>query len=176
MRLLFGSLQLSGVKLTCDVLVASLHIFPLAKSQAQGLPALPSIVLENCGPEIREQVRKAYTDAQTKPRDAQASGWLGMTLHTYEQYEFASVCYERAHLLAPTEFRWAYYLGVVQAELGKQHEVATAFKAALRQDPNHLPAQLRLANALLAASQLSESRKWKIGLTRSNFRKCTFVT
>lgn len=127
--------------------------------QAQTLPELPTIVFDNFEPEIREQVRKAYSAAQAKPRDAQANGWLGLTLHTYEQYDFAAMCYERAHLLAPTEFRWAYYLGMVQAELGKQSEAAATFKTALRHDPNHLPAQLRLADALLAAGQLNESRQ-----------------
>src|SRR5204863_4714868 len=81
------------------------------------------------------------------------------TLHTYEQYEGAALCYERAQLLAPTEFRWVYYLGIVQAALGKQGEAAAAFKAALKLDPNHLPAQLRLAEALLAANQFGESQQ-----------------
>ncbi len=139
-------------------LFSCLCFFPLAL-RAQTLPDLPTIVFENFESEIREQVSKAYSAAQAKPRDVQANGWLGMTLHTYEQYEFAAVCYERAHLLAPAEFRWAYYLGMVQAELGRQREAAVAFKAALRQDPNHLPAQLRLADALLADGQLSESRQ-----------------
>jgi protein O-mannosyl-transferase len=135
---------------------------------AQTLPELPTVVFENFESEIREQVRKAFTSAQAKPRDAQANGWLGMTLHTYEQYDFAAICYERAHQLAPSEFRWAYYLGIVQAELGKQSEAATAFKAALRQDPHHLPAQLRLADALLAAKQLNESRQLYESLVKRN--------
>src|SRR5262245_38013347 len=104
-------------------LFSCLFFFPLT-SRAQTLPDLPAIVVESFGPEMREQVRKAYTDAQAKPRDAQASGWLGMTLHTYEQYESAAICYERAHRLAPAEFRWAYYLGIVQAALGRNGEAA----------------------------------------------------
>jgi tetratricopeptide (TPR) repeat protein len=49
---------------------------------------------------------------------------------------------------------------MVQAELGKQREAATAFKAALRQQPDYVPAQLRLADALLADRQLIESRQF----------------
>lgn len=126
---------------------------------AQVLPELPNVVFEEFDPEIREQVRKAYDGAKAKPRDSEAIGWLGMTLHTYEQYESAETCYERALRLAPNEFRWAYYLGIVQAELGKSSEAVTAFKTALRRDPEHLPAQLRLADALLAAGQLDESKR-----------------
>jgi tetratricopeptide (TPR) repeat protein len=137
-------------------------------SNAQVLPELPAVAFDNFDPEIREQIRKAYDTAQAKLRDAEASGWLGMTLHTYEQYESAATCYEKALRLAPNEFRWAYYLGIVQAELGKSSEAATAFKTALRHDPDHLPAQLRLADALLAAGQLSESKRLYETIVRRN--------
>jgi tetratricopeptide (TPR) repeat protein len=156
---LHHSLQKAGRWAALAALFSCLLLFPQVL-RAQTPPELPAIVVENFATEIREQVSKAYADAKAKPRDAQASGWLGMTLHTYEQYEFATVCYERAHLLAPAEFRWAYYLGITQAALGKQREAATAFKAALKLDPDHLPTQLRLADALLAASQLGESRQF----------------
>ena len=149
----------AGTLAAAAVIVTCLCFFP-PTLRAQTLPDLPPVIAENFGPELREQVSKAYAGARAKPRDAQANGWLGMTLHTYEQYEFAAVCYERAHLLAPTEFRWAYYLGITRAELGQQREAASAFRAALRQDPDHLPAQLRLADALLAAGQLGESRQF----------------
>lgn len=135
---------------------------------AQTLPEFPVLSVENFEPDIRAQISKAYADAKAKPRDAQASGWLGMTLHTYEQFDFAEVCYERAHKLAPAEFRWAYYLGIVLAALGKQQEAATAFKAALKLDPNHLPAQLRLADALLAAGQFTESRQSYEAIVKRN--------
>lgn len=158
MRNLQDLSQQAGTLAATAVIVTCLCFFPPAL-RAQTLPELPVVAAEGFGPEVREQVRKAYADAQSKPRDAQANGWLGMTLHTYEQYEFAAICYERAHLLAPTEFRWAYYLGIVQAALGKQREAAAAFKAALRQEADHLPAQLRLADALFAAGQLSESQQ-----------------
>ncbi|MGE0882674.1 MAG: tetratricopeptide repeat protein [Blastocatellales bacterium] len=137
---------------------AALCLFPLPM-KGQSLPDLPEIVFDNFETDIREQVRKALADAKAKPRDALANGWLGMTLHTYEQYEFAAICYQRAHLLEPMEFRWAYYLGMTQAELGKQSEAAASFKAALRVDKDHLPAQLRLADALLADGQMTESRQ-----------------
>lgn len=139
-------------------------------ARAQTLPALPLVAAENFAAEIREQVQKAYEAAKAKPRDAEASGWLGMTLHAYEQYDLAVVCYERAHLLAPKEFRWAYYLGMTRAELGRQREAAEAFRAALRLEPGHLPAELRLAEALLADGQFAESRQLYEALAKKNSR------
>lgn len=127
---------------------------------AQTLPDLPKVTVENFGAEIREQIRKAIAEAATKPRDAEANGRLGMVLQTYEQYEMAAVCYERARRLSPTEFRWAYYLAVVQAAAGKHAEAALTFKDSIRLKPDYLPAQLRMADALLAAGQSAEAAKF----------------
>lgn len=137
------------------VLALALNISALA----QTLPELPAVAVESFGAEIREQIRKAIAEAQAKPRDAEANGRLGMALQTYEQYELAAVCYQRARLLAPTEFRWAYYLAVVQAAAGNHSQAASAFKEAIRLKPDYLPAQLRLADALVAAGQSAEAAK-----------------
>jgi tetratricopeptide (TPR) repeat protein len=146
----------------CFVLPASVG------SQAQSLPDLPHLVFDNFATEIREQLRKAYAIAQERPRDAEAVGRLGMTLHTYEEHVFAAVCYERARRLAPEEFRWVYYFAIDQAALGKHTEAIDAFKEALRQRPDYLPAQLRLADSLLAAGQLGESRQLYETITKKN--------
>lgn len=127
--------------------------------RAQTLPDFPPVVAENFGSEIKEQIRKAYAEAQAKPRDAEANGRLGMTLQTYEQYEHAAVCYERARRLSPTEFRWVYYLAVVRAAAGNQAKAAQAFKEAVALKSDYLPAQLRLADALFAAGQMDEARQ-----------------
>ncbi len=116
--------------------------------------------MESFGAEIREQLRKAIAEAAAKPRDAETNGRLGMTLQTYEQYELAAVCYQRARLLAPKEFRWSYYLAVVQAAAGKHAEAALTFKDALRLKPDYLPAQLRLADALVDVGQSAEAAKY----------------
>src|SRR5262245_7551953 len=96
--------------------------------RAQTLPALPTVSFENFAPEIREQARKAYTEAQANPRDAEASGRLAMILHTYEAYDIAAICYERARQLSPEDFRWAYYYAIVKAALGSHNEAINAFK------------------------------------------------
>jgi tetratricopeptide (TPR) repeat protein len=136
--------------------------------QAQTLPDLPPASFENFAPEIRDQARKAYADAQARPRDAEAVGRLGMTLHTYEEYQGAAVCYERGRRLAPDEFRWVYYLGIVQAALGKHIEAAVVFKEAMRLRPDYLPARLRFADSLLASGQRLESRPLYEAVVKKN--------
>jgi tetratricopeptide (TPR) repeat protein len=139
-------------------LVALCLLWPPVVLQAQSLPDLLRLVFDNFTPEIREQMRKAYAAAEARPQDAEAVGRLGMTLHTYDEYEGAAICYQRARRLAPDEFRWVYYLAIVQSALGKHSEAASVFKEAIRQRPDYLPAQLRLADSLLAAGQRLESQ------------------
>jgi protein O-mannosyl-transferase len=141
-----------------SILFASYVFLLPVLSQAQALPDLPQLVFDDFAPEIREQMRKAYAAAQASPRDAEAVGRLGMTLHTYDESEGAAVCYERARRLAPDEFRWVYYLGIVQASLGKHGEAADVFKEAVSRRPDYLPAQLRLADSLSATGRGIESR------------------
>ncbi len=113
-------------------------------------------------------MRKAYAAAQANQRDPEAIGRLCMTLHTYEEYEGAVVCYERARRLAPDEFRWIYYLGIVQAALGKHIEASAIFKEAIGRRPDYVPARLRLADSLVSAGQRLESRPLYEAVVKQN--------
>lgn len=124
---------------------------------AQPVSELPPINTVNFSPELREAVRKAYAEAQAKPREAEAVGRLGMTLQAYQQFELAGICYARARHFAPQEFRWQYYFGLTQAALAKYSEAVAALQEAVRLQPGDLPAQLRLAETLLAAGEFRAS-------------------
>lgn len=128
-------------------------------AQAQTSSELPKITFDNFGAGIREQVRKADEDARRNPNEVGAVGRLAMILQTYEEHEFAATVYQRARKLQPNEFQWSYLLAVCQAALGKHAEAAATFREALTKKPDYLPAQLRLADSLLAANDLAESRK-----------------
>lgn len=127
--------------------------------QAQTLPELPKIKFDNFGPGIRDQVKKADEEARKNPNDAGLVGKLAMILHTYEEHELAVMVYQRARKLQPNDFQWSYLLAVCQSALGKHAEAAASFREALSRKPDDLPAQLRLADALLAMNDLAESRK-----------------
>ena len=140
------------------VLNATVEAGP-APQVAQSLPPeLLKLNVDNFGPGIREQVKKSLAEARRNPRDANVVGRLGMILQTYEDYELAAACYTLARELTPADFRWVYLLGTTQTALGKQREAIDAFRAALRQQPENLPAQLKLAEALLASGELKESQ------------------
>lgn len=129
-------------------------VFPASR-----LPDLPQLSLETFARPIRQQIQEAYDATRSNPQDATASGGLGMLLHAYQQNEGATVCFERARALDSNEFRWSYYLGTVQAALGNHSEAVVALREGLRQKPDYLPAQLKLAESLLASAQTDESQQ-----------------
>jgi len=124
---------------------------------AESLPDLPRPNMGNFLPAIRRQVQQASAAAQANPKDPDASGTLGMVLDAYEQYESAAICYRRAHLLDPASFRWLFYLGWVQAAQGSHRDAVPTLRQALRVKPDYMPAQLRLAESLLAIGRGEEA-------------------
>jgi tetratricopeptide (TPR) repeat protein len=81
-----------------------------------------------------------------------------MLLHAHDRLEAALVCYRRAQLLRPDDYRWPYLSGVVHASQSRNDDAARSFRAALSLNPGDVPSQLRLADALLAANDYSGSR------------------
>lgn len=124
------------------------------------LPDLPILKMSGFFPAIRQQVQQAEVAARANPKSAAASGKLGMVLDTYEQYDSAAVCYDRARRLDPRSFRWAYYLGSVQVHEGKYDQAVITLRRALALSPSYLPARLKLAESLLELGKLDESAKF----------------
>jgi tetratricopeptide (TPR) repeat protein len=131
---------------------------PSSVRHDRDLPDLPKLNIANFRPQIRDQVQKAYEDVHARPKDAEANGRMGMLLHAFSQFESAELCYQRARILDPHRFQWAYYLGLTQALDGKNEEASRTLRDATRLDPQYLPARLKLAEVLLTLGRLDESR------------------
>lgn len=131
-----------------------------ARSQeAPPIPELPRLGPNNFSLPIREQIQEAYAGARAHPSDAEANGRLGMVLQTYGLFREAAVSYQRASRLAPSIFRWTYYLGVAEASAGHCNGAVDAFRLALGINSQYVPARLGLANCLLASANWDESSK-----------------
>ena len=139
-----------GLCLCCVVL--TLAAAGVGAAQNGSVSDLPSLKLENFSPAIRTQIQQAYADTRAHPDDAEASGRLGMVLQTYNLFKEADASYRRAMRLAPSDFRWPYYLGRVAASQGHCHEAVDTLRSALRWNPGYVPARLQLANCLLASA------------------------
>jgi tetratricopeptide (TPR) repeat protein len=126
--------------------------------RAELVPDLPQLDTTSFQPAIRHQVQQAIEAARRNLNDAEATGELAMVLDAYEQYDSAEICYERAHRLDSASFRWLYYLGWVQATQGKHPDAVLTLREALRNTPDYVPAQLKLAESLFAIGNWQESR------------------
>jgi Flp pilus assembly protein TadD len=140
--------------LTILMLGASTVVFSTAPS---GLPPLPVLSLQNFLPAIRKQLQEAYDAVLIHPRDSGANGKLGMVLQAYGELQEAEVAYRRAHLLAPSQFDWLYYLAQIRAAQGNCDDAAKFFREALKSNPGHLPARLKFAECLRTSAQWVES-------------------
>jgi len=100
---------------------------------AARLPDPPQLSLEQFAAPIRKQIQEAYSALRSRPRDALASGALGILLYACEQNQAAAVCFERAHTFDPKEFRWTSYLATVQAALGDLVQAVSTFRESLQQ-------------------------------------------
>jgi tetratricopeptide (TPR) repeat protein len=121
--------------------------------RAVSLPPLPELKISDLFPAVVKQVEEAYQAARSHPMDAAANGKLAMILDTYEQYSLAEICYQRAHLLDPKSFDWAYDLGYVLFKEGRYVQAVDALREALALRPDYVPAKLKLADSLFSARQ-----------------------
>ena len=112
------------------------------------LISLEQLPREEFEPAIGNQIRLAYEEALHHPRDAEVVGRLGMILQCYGKYELAEICYRRALGLAAHSFRWTYYLGNIEAWVGKSQESISHIREVLTIDESYTPARVRLGQLL----------------------------
>jgi protein O-GlcNAc transferase len=131
-------------------------------SAAQGL----KLSLETYPAEIRKDLADPYAKARANPEDADASGSLGRTLQAWEQWETAHEVYTRAISLAPASFEWQYLDACVLERLARPQDAVAHLQQAVKIRPEYLAARVRLADALLNAGALQESRTLFAALAR----------
>lgn len=126
--------------------------------QAAKLPPLPDLPLSTLPSAARDAMSRAHKEAAARPLDATVVGALARLLHAWELWESAHQAYTRAQALAPQAFEWPYLDAFVLQRLARHAEAAERLRRAVAADPTYLPARLKLAEALLDAGDLEESR------------------
>lgn len=128
-------------------------------------PPLPSLALDSYPAAARNAIARAHREAIAHPADAQGAGALGRVLQAWEQWDAARGAYARARALAPGSFEWPYLDAIVLQRLARPKDAADGLRAALAVRPDYVPARLKLAEALLDAGSLDESRLLFAALT-----------
>jgi tetratricopeptide (TPR) repeat protein len=141
------------------LLMASLFAAgPSAQALKLSLEAYPA--------EIRKDLARPYENVRTHPEDADALGALARVLQAWEQWETAHEVYTRAIAVAPTSFDWQYLDACVLERLARPQDAVAHLRDALKIRPEYVAARVRLADALLSAGQLGESRTLFAALAR----------
>ena len=90
---------------------------------------------------------------------AEAFGHLGQLFHAYRLLDSAEEAYLVSRGLAPGDYRWAYYLGLVRHADGELTTAAADYKTTLGLKPDDRPALLRLGDVLLELDRPDEAKE-----------------
>ena len=115
---------------------------------------LPTLPWDDMPAAQQQRLKPAYDQAKAEPENIERVGALAMLLHAHKLYDAAAQCYERARFLAPDQFRWTYYLGVVEQERGQGPRAQAMLEAATKQRANYAPALVRRGNLMIADGKL----------------------
>ncbi|HEU4935994.1 MAG TPA: tetratricopeptide repeat protein [Vicinamibacterales bacterium] len=126
----------------------------------------PKLSLDAYPAEIRNDLARPYENVRVHPDDPNAVGSLARVFQAWEQWETAHEMYTRAITLAPTSFDWHYLDACVLERLARPHDAVAHLRDALKIRPEYVAARVRLADALLSAGQLGESRTIFAALVR----------
>lgn len=147
LRWVFGLALLAGV-------AAALYAGLRPQGFLRRPPPLPQLghdVLAAAPEATRRLLQRGLEQARQRPEDAEASGKLGMVLHSQKRYAEALAWYERAATLAPDRYDWPYLCGRAHLELGDGAAARECLERAVDLEPGFLPARLQLAERLAAA-------------------------
>ena len=110
-------------------------------------------------PVIKNHIEETAQLAVTNSNQIEVVSNYCMVLSAYSFSEQANACYGYAQELDPKEFRWRYHFAVTLADLGQTQEAITAFRRALKIDPNYYWASLRLGDLLTEDQDFGEAAR-----------------
>lgn len=109
-------------------------------------------------PQVAAVIHNSHQILLATPNSADAWGKYGMVLDAHILRKPAAICYQRAHEMAPDDFRWPYLLGLVLehknfGDAGGLHWLQVAAKL----DPNYTTVFIQLGYTLNRHGKLAES-------------------
>jgi len=136
-----------------------------AVSDEYDLEPIPHPVLDSFEPAIQEQLhqRRAELDAVLARGGAERLelmelvGTMGELYFVYQLFEPAQVCFRNAQQLAPRDFRWPYFVGVLLSRQGDIEAGIERLEVAADLRPQSVPARIRLGRLYFEVSNLKRA-------------------
>lgn len=138
---------------------------PAVAEPLRSLVPVPQAALAALSPADREQLAIALQAVEeldagaeiTSREKARALGRLGSLYLLYDFTDSAEPALENARSLAPDEFEWPYYLGVLHTRDGDLIPGLRSFERCLEIRPQDLAARIRLGRILLDVDRPDEA-------------------
>ncbi len=132
------------------------------------LAPVPAADLSPLEPAVAEQLAGVRATAEAVVADpargaaerADAYGTLGRVYHAYGLIEPALAAYANAAALAPGDYRWPYYLGLLHQERGDLAAAAAAYDRVLAAVPRALPALVHRGEVALDLDRPDEAESY----------------
>ncbi|MCZ6697348.1 MAG: tetratricopeptide repeat protein, partial [Planctomycetota bacterium] len=102
---------------------------------------VPRANLDSAPPPVAAMINEAALTVEASPSSAEAWGDYAMVLHAHACKPEADIAYAEAQRLAPSEFRWPYFRGVLQMKLDPS-KALEHFDVAIELDGAYGPAYI----------------------------------
>jgi len=98
------------------------------------------------------------TEVRANPRAVDRVGKLAMAYHANQRFSEASACYRLATDLSPADYRWPYYLAILNEASGDEDQAARLLNQVTQLEPSYVHAWARLGNLLRRSSRIVEAK------------------
>jgi tetratricopeptide (TPR) repeat protein len=142
----------------------------LAASAPAGLETIQHPDLSGARPEVSAVLEPAVSyfesqeDVLTGEALADLYGFIGMHYQAQRLNGAAATAYRNAIALAPSDFRWHYYLAYLFEESARVEDAIAAYERALEIQPDYTPARMRLAQIWLATGSVDRAAETYRGI------------
>src|SRR5262245_29467894 len=162
-RIQFHSMILVYIGIPLVVGAAWLSVrFISNRTLLKRLPIPPS--LSGHHQSLARQVLRLDAEVRANPRSVDKIALLGITYHANQLFDEASACYRLAVDLSPKDYRWPYYLAIIEEASGDEDQAIKLLNGVTQLEPGYVHAWARLGNILRRSSRMVEA---KIALSRA---------
>ncbi len=130
------------------------HLHVRNQEIAAAVPRQPD--LHGWNPELKERIASAERHAKHGPGRLAALAELSRLYHANGFYPEASQCYKGLLQVDPKPL-WAHRLAFLLAQFGDLQHAIPLWRWVVKEDPKHIPASIRLGDALLKDNHLNEA-------------------
>ena len=120
------------------------------------LPIPPNLADHH--PALASQILRLDAEVRANPRSVEKIAILGITYHANQSFNEARDCYRLAIDLSPRDYRWPYYLAIVEEEVGDEDQALKLLSHVTQLEPSYVHAWARLGNLLRRSSRIIEAK------------------